>query len=204
VLALDERGQWNLAIGEFMRICHKMMGRNKKGGFSLIELTFAMFILTVGVLGGMTMIIMGMTRNTTNRVDTTATNAAQAVLEEIAGAPANTGPPLTVTDCLGNNTVVNSASSASPGAGAPLQANGDIDFTQAAVPGYQMNYTVCNNDNATKNGLQTVYDVRWHITSIGAGNVGKLVVVSARQPFVAGKKGMGFITPVTLRTIVGM
>ena len=42
-------------------------------GFSLVELTVAMFVLTVGVLGGMTMIIMGMTRNNTNRVDTTAT-----------------------------------------------------------------------------------------------------------------------------------
>src|SRR4029077_18110259 len=128
-----------------MRICHKMMGRNKKGGFSLVELTFAMFILTVGVLGGMTMIIMGMTRNNTNRVDTTATNAAQAVLEEIAGTPANTNPALTVTDCLGNNIVVSTTATASPGAGAPLLANGDIDWAQPAVPGYQMNYAVCNN-----------------------------------------------------------
>ena len=176
------------------------MDRPKKNrGFSLVELTVAMFILTVGVLGGMTMIIMGMTRNNTNRVDTTATNAAQAVLEEIAGTLPNGNPPLTVNDCAGTNLVINTA----PG-GAPLLANGDIDWSQPAAPGYQMNYTVCNNDATTKNGLQTVYDVRWSITSIGAGNVGKLVVVSARQPFVAGSRGIGFITPVTLRTIVGM
>ena len=50
----------------------------------MIELMVAMFVLAVGVLGGMAMIIMGMTRDNTNRVDTTATNAAQAVLEEIA------------------------------------------------------------------------------------------------------------------------
>ena len=31
------------------------------------------------------MIVVGMSRDNTNRVDTTATNAAQAVLEEIAG-----------------------------------------------------------------------------------------------------------------------
>lgn len=173
-----------------------MMRQQQNEGFSLIELTVAMFILTVGVLGGMTMIIMGMTRNNTNRVDTTGTNAAQAVLEEIAGAPANTNPTLGLTDCLGNNLAINTT-----GPGAPVLANGDIDFSQAAVAGYQMNYTVCNNA-ANGNGLRTVYDVRWHITTIGT--TGKLVVVAARQPFVAGSKGIGFLAPVTLRTITGM
>jgi prepilin-type N-terminal cleavage/methylation domain-containing protein len=191
-----------LAVGEVMKKM-KTTGKSRNGGFSLIELTVAMFILTVGVLGGMAMIIMGMTRNNTNRVDTTATNAAQAVLEEIAGTPANTGPTLAVTDCLGNILAVNTSGGGSPGSGAPMLANGDIDFTQAALPGYQMNYTVCNN-GANSNGLRTVYDVRWHITSIGAGSTGKLVVVAARQPFVAGSRGIGFIAPVTLRTIVGM
>jgi prepilin-type N-terminal cleavage/methylation domain-containing protein len=168
-------------------------------GFSLVELMLAMFVLAVGVLGGMVMIIMGMTRDNSNRVDTTATNAAQAVMEQIAAVPANSSPTLAVTDCAGNNLSVNTAGSASPGTGAPLLNNGDIDFGQAAVTGYQMNYTVCGN-----NGLQTVYDVRWHVTLVGPGNTGKLVVVSARQPFVAKSKGMAFISPVTLRTVVGM
>lgn len=182
------------------------MIRNRKNrkssneGFSLVELTVAMFVLVVGVLGGMVMIIMGMTRDNTNRVDTTATNAAQAVLEEIAGAPAQSNPTLTVADCLGNVLAINTTGSASPGSGAPLQANGDIDFSQGAVAGYQMNYTVCG----TTTNIQTVYDVRWHVTMVGPGNSGKLVVVSARQPFVASSKGIGLITPVTLRTIVGM
>src|SRR5215472_14376712 len=111
------------------------MSRNRRNcksrneGFSMVELTVAMFVLIVGVLGGMVMIIMGMTRNNTNRVDTTATNAAQAVLEEIAGAPANANPTLTVTDCLGNALQINTSGSASPGTGSPLQANGDIDFS---------------------------------------------------------------------------
>jgi hypothetical protein len=148
----------------------------------------------------MVMTIVGMTRDNTNRVDTTATNAAQAVLEEIAGAPANASPTLTVTDCLGNSLSINTAGSGSPGSGAPLQGNGDIDFSKGTVPGYQMNYTVCG----TANTVQTTYDVRWHITLVGPNNSGKLVVVSARQPFVATSRGIGFITPVTLRTIVGM
>jgi prepilin-type N-terminal cleavage/methylation domain-containing protein len=173
--------------------------QRSNAGFSLIELMVAMFVLAVGVLGGMVMIILGMTRDNSNRVDTTATNAAQTVLEQIAGAPSNSNLVFTMTDCLGNNLLVNTTGSASPGSGAPLLNNGDIDFTQAAVSGYQMNYTICGT-----NGLQTPYDVRWHITSIGPGNAGKLVIVSARQPFVATSTGIGFIRPVTLRTIVGM
>jgi prepilin-type N-terminal cleavage/methylation domain-containing protein len=174
-------------------------GQRSNEGFSLVELMLAMFVLAIGVLGGMVMIIMGMTRDNSNRVDTTATNAAQAVLEEIAGAPANTSPTLTLKDCQGNTLSINSAASGSPGSGAPLLANGDIDFAQGAVAGYQMNYIVCGS-----NGLQTTYDVRWHLTLVGPGNVGKLIVVSARQPFVASSKGVGFIAPVTLRTMVGL
>jgi prepilin-type N-terminal cleavage/methylation domain-containing protein len=186
-----------LAVGA-MKLKRKTCRRSNEG-FSLVELMLAMFVLAIGVLGGMVMIIMGVSRDNSNRVDTTATNAAQAVLEEIAGAPANASPTLTLTDCLGNNLQINTQASGSPGSGAPLLANGDIDFTQGVAVGYQMNYTVCGN-----NGLQTVYDVRWHLTLVGPGNVGKLVVVSARQPFVANSKGIGFIAPVTLRTMVGM
>jgi prepilin-type N-terminal cleavage/methylation domain-containing protein len=177
----------------------KKTKRRGDAGFSLVELMVAMFVLAIGVLGGMVMIIIGMTRDNSNRVDTTATNAAQAVLEEIASAPTNTNPTLSLNDCLGNVLQIGTTGSASPGSGAPLLANGDIDFTKPAVAGYQMNYAVCGN-----NGLQTVYDVRWHVTLVGPGNIGKLVVVSARQPFVATNKGINYIAPVTLRTIVGL
>jgi len=176
----------------------KGVGRNQ--GFSLVELMLAMFVLAVGVLGGMLMILMGMTRDSSNRVDTTATNAAQAVLEEIAGAPVNTSPNLPVTDCVGNASTITTAGSAGgSGAGLNPNGNGDIDFTQPIVPGYQMNYAVCGSD-AT---VRAVYDVRWRVTLV-SGGTGKLVVVSARLPFVDGQKGIAFVRPVTLRTIVGM
>jgi hypothetical protein len=81
----------------------KMMSQQKTQGFTLVELTFAMFVLVIGVLGGMTMILMGMTRNSSNRVDTTATNAAQAVMEEIAGAPVNNNGRLRGADMAGFN-----------------------------------------------------------------------------------------------------
>lgn len=170
-----------------------------RAGFTLIELMIAMFVLVVGVLGGMVLVIIGMTRNNSNRVDTTATNVAQTVLEDIAGTPTNTNPLLTVTDCVPNTLKINTA----PG-GAGLTANGDVDFTANTAASlnannYQMNYTVCGN-----NGLQTTYDVRWNIQVIGTGGWGKLVTVSARQPFVATQTGIGFIRPVTLRTVVSM
>src|ERR1051326_846678 len=99
--------------------CKEIMERSNKikksEGFSLVELMIAMFVLAVGVLGGMVMIIMGMTRDNSNRVDTTATNAAQAVMEQIAAVPANSSPTLTVTDCAGNNLSVNTAGGGSPG-----------------------------------------------------------------------------------------
>lgn len=164
----------------------------------------AMVVLMVGVLGGMMMVIIGVTRDNTNRVDTTATNVAQTVLEQISGAPTNSNPTLTMTDCVQTDPTTSTLKINTAPGGATLAANGDISFaadTAANLNGnqYQMNFIVCGN-----NGLQTVYDVRWHIDVIGAGGWGKLVTVSARQPFIDSQRGMALIRPVTLRTIVSM
>lgn len=176
---------------------NKKFGRKNVKGFTLVELTVAMFVLTVGVLGGMVMILLGMTRDNTNRMDTTATNAAQAVMEVIAAVPANSTPPLTVTDCVGNVLNLTTAGSAG-GSGATLAPNGDVDFTQAAVAPYQINYTVCGT-----NGLNVAYDVRWRITTLPSG--GKLVIVAAGHAATDNKgHAMAYIAPVTLRTIVGL
>jgi len=93
----------------------KKCGPKSTRGFTLVELTVAMFVLTVGVLGGMIMIVLGMTRDNTNRMDTTATNAAQAVLEQIAAVPASTSPTLTVTDCVPSTHFVTTAGTAGLG-----------------------------------------------------------------------------------------
>ena len=178
--------------------------RNRAQGFSLVELSVAMMVLTVGVLGGMVMVIMGMTRNNSNRVDTTATNIAQTVIEQISAAPTNTNPVVAVTDCVQTNPATSTLKINTAPGGATLKTNGDVDFsanTAAALNAgnYQMNYTVCGN-----NGLITVYDVRWSVKAVGVGGWGKLVTVSARQPFVATTTGIAFIPPVTLRTVVSM
>jgi prepilin-type N-terminal cleavage/methylation domain-containing protein len=166
-------------------------------GFTLVELTVAMFVLTIGVLGGMIMILLGMTRDNTSRLDTTATNAAQAVLEAISAVPANIDAALPVTDCANNTFTVTTVGTTGNGSGATL-LNGDVDFQSAAITNYQINYTVCGT-----NGLQTVYDVRWHITKLASG--GKLVIVAAGHPTSYNRsRAMAYIAPVSLRTIVGM
>jgi prepilin-type N-terminal cleavage/methylation domain-containing protein len=174
--------------------------RKNPSGFTLVELTVAMFVLTVGVLGGMIMIVLGMTRDNTNRMDTTATNAAQAVLEAISAVPANIDTILQVTDCANVTSSVTTAGATGGGTGAALNANGngEVDFTQAAVANYQINYTVCNT-----NGQRTAYDVRWHITTLPTG--AKLVTVAAGHPTSYNRShAMAYIAPVSLRTIVGM
>ena len=176
----------------------KKFGRKGSKGFTLVELVVAMFVLVVGVLGGMLMIIMGMTRDNTNRMDTTATNAAQAVLEQIAAVPANTNTTVNVTDCVPTAHALTTAGSAG-GSGATLMTDGsgNIDFSAPVVANYQTPFTVCGN-----NGLQITYDVRWRITTLSSG--GKLVIVAAGHPATDNQsRGIGYIPPVTLRTIVG-
>ncbi len=98
----------------------------------------AMFRLAVGVLGGMVMVILGMTGDNSNRLDAAAANTAQSVLEQISGAPSNSNPTFTVTDCL-RSVPSQCHGQHLAGSGAPLQSNGDIDFSKAPVAGYQMN-----------------------------------------------------------------
>jgi Tfp pilus assembly protein PilV len=127
-----------------MKLSRRTHHKTNKG-FSLIELLFSLFILTFGILAAMTMVIVGVSRNGSNRFDTTATNVAQTVLEEISGTAPTANPTLTVTDCTGANLQINTAAG-----GAKLLANGYIDFTQAAATlsanNYQMNYTVCGSN----------------------------------------------------------
>jgi prepilin-type N-terminal cleavage/methylation domain-containing protein len=187
-----------------MRITRIISRKKNSRGFTLVELMLAMVVLVVGVLGGMTMVIIGVTRDNSNRVDTTATNVAQAVLEQISGAATNSNPVLTMTDCKQTDQTTSTLKVNTAPGGAQLLSNGDVDFagqTAASLNAnqYQITFVVCGN-----NGLQTSYDVRWHIDAVGAGGWGKLVTVSARQPFVATQSGMAMIRPVTLRTIVSM
>jgi len=165
-------------------------------GFSMIELVFAIGVLSVAVVGGLAMVVFGIARNGSSRMDTTATNVAQTVLEDIATNIPTASPAMNITDCAGNVLTIQTAAG---GAGLKLDGSGDIDFQQPAVGGYQMNYIVCGS-----NGIRATYDVRWRVEAAGGSAWGKLVTVAARQPLAVQNGQMMFVPPVTLRTIVGM
>lgn len=186
-----------------MRNRAKRADRSERG-FTLVELAVAMAVLVVGVLGGMVMILMGMSRNNSNRVDTTSTNVAQTVLEQVAASAPNSSPTLVVTDCVQTDPTTSNLKINTAIGGAHVYPNGDINFSAddpatLQASNYQFNYVVCGT-----NGLKTTYDVRWNVQPVGTGGWSKLVTVSARQPLVATPGGIQYIPPITLRTVVGM
>lgn len=171
-------------------------GNKKSEGFSLIELIFAIAVLAIAVLGSLAMVVLGIGRDGGTRMDTTATNVAQTVLEDITTALPTADPVIKITDCANNTLQITTAVG-----GAATLPNGDIDFTSAAVDGYSGTYTMCSS---TANTPSVTYDVRWRIDPVPGSTFAKLVTVAARQPFMATKGTVNYIPPVTLRTIAGM
>ena len=155
-------------------------------GFSLVEAIVAIAVLSIGVLSLARMIPFATRTDYGARTDSTATFIAMRQMEQILAQPWNLSAPCggTAAPCFtdaqddaGTSVVVNLActcatipcgppSATPPGtAGGPLTAAGTINFTAAAVPGYQRFYTI-NNVAGTGSVKvnQGQYDVRWHIT----------------------------------------
>jgi len=193
-------------------------GSNNESGFSLIELMFATFLITIGMAAGLIMIVISIQSNTRNKLDTSGTAVAQTVLEQINSIPTTSSTTsINITDCSSTAHTVAVVPGASNGAPLLSQALGaGIDFTQAAVTNYQMYYTTCGG---------AVYDVRWHVETIDmitgyedASPVGtpdladshvRLLVVAARFTGAAVNNTGGtqnlnlFAPPVNLRVITG-
>lgn len=174
-----------------MEIRERRKAAGNEGGMSLVELMIAMVVLLVGLVGSMALVATSMGNNGRSRQQGNATIVAQLITEKISSVKATTSPLLAVTDCAGNNF---NLSTTAPG-GSPLTAQGDVDFTQAAVAGYQVLYTDCGTG-----GRQFTYDVRWNIQQPTA-NV-KLLVVSAKKQNVSSDLRY-FSLPVTIRTLIG-
>jgi Tfp pilus assembly protein PilV len=189
----------------------KQKRQSTQRGMSLLELMFAGFVLTVGMLGSLILITTAMQSNNRNRFDSTGTMVAQLVMEHINTMPTNQIDPATgnlvtqipITDCATsahaaetwNVSVVGGPVGAGNGA---TIAGAEIDWTQtyAAVPtGYKMRYWSCGD---------VVWEVRWNIQQLS--NLTKVIIVSSRQSGTANatvKTGMIFAPPVTLRTVSG-
>jgi Tfp pilus assembly protein PilV len=188
--------------------------KGRQSGMGLIELMIALTVLVVGMLSLMTLITTAIRTNNRNRIDTGGTLIAQMVMERIAAQPATWGDscnPTTnincfkISDCNPAGATawpIATLGAASPGAGAALDANGNIDFTQAyaglATAHYAMRYVTCGNA-----GTQATYDVRWNVRQLTSFT--KLITVSARQIAVptTSQQLPYFARPVTLRTIQG-
>lgn len=188
--------------------------RSGEQGFSLMEMMVALTVLAIAMVGGLAMVAVGIGRNTSTRMDTTAANVAQTILEDIASEPALGGQnPLTITDCAGNVLSINTTASVLGGspliqAPDPMQPGnnpGDIDFTAAPVANYSATYVMC-----APNGGQISFDVRWNIQPVapplaaGAPAWAKLVTVAARQPFTTSGRAIYYSPPATLRTVTGL
>jgi type IV pilus modification protein PilV len=184
-------------------------GKRAQGGMTLIELMIAMLVLAVGLTGLLGLILSAISSNTRNRNDTTATFLAQMVMEQIIAQPASQSPTLSITDCAGTASSINTTGvTGTVGSGATLYTSGTaptaalvntIDFTQASssVPaGYRMQYVVCYST-----GIRSTYDIRWNIIQLS--NQTKVVTVSARQLGSTSSNIKLFAPPVTLRTIAG-
>lgn len=174
--------------------------RRRETGMSLAELMVAMFVLMIGVLGGMILVVLSIGGNGRNRQASNSTVVAQMVTEKIMSVPANTSPTITITDCAGTANNISTTGTAA-GAGSHLIGDGSaVDFTQTlgsagAPAGYYMAFTDCGT--ATR---QATYDVRWNIRTIST--YVKLITVSAKLRG-AGSDLKVFSPPVTIRSMAG-
>jgi len=185
--------------------------RNSQQGFSLIELAIAMLILTVGLLGAMVLLVTAVGANARSRNDTSAVALAQSTMDRIIAATGSANLTTSITDCNGTQHTVNTA----PG-GATLSniATGSagfqsIDFSQPAVDGYEMLYTVCAAGASGTTGAPQIYDVRWRVdalSSLDSQSQAQMISVAAKN---AGEIGNGFnqpqffVMPITLRALRG-
>ena len=176
---------------------NKKPARRNQRGMTLIELMIAMVVLLVGVVGSMSLVALSIGGNGRSRQQSNSTAVSQMLTEKISSVKASTSPTLIVSDCIGTNFTV---STTAPG-GSPLLSTGDVDFAQAAVPGYQMLYTDCGNgDNS---GRQAIYDVRWNIQTSGNNSPYLKFLTVSTKKLNAGNDLKYFSLPVTIRTLIG-
>jgi len=128
-------------------------------GFSLLELTIAMAVLAVGLLGGIVVIGVATANNGRSKLHTTAVTLAESTMEKIVAIPkkaTGAAAQTKITDCAGHTFTVETA----PG-GSPLITSGafanTIDFSQPPQTNYSMAYVMCSA------GAGVAYDVRWRI-----------------------------------------
>ena len=189
---------------------HNRLTAHQQRGFSVIELLIAMFVLTVGMLGGAAVISVAIASNANAKLDTGAVALAQSTMDRIivisqsaSGTQLNTN----MTDCNGTVHAVNTAVGGAATTTISGLSNGTqvIDFTAAPVAGYQMLYTLCGAGGAGYLGNPQTFDVRWNV-SAGPTQTTQLILVAAKNVTESGNglsQAKYFSVPITLRALRG-
>jgi hypothetical protein len=160
----------------------------------MIELMMAGTIMVIGSLSMIGLIVGSIATNNRNKLDSTQTMLAAAVLEQINSTIIGVGSS-NLTDCTGTGWDIDTA----PG-GASL-SGATIDFAQNDPPaGYYMNYALKNPCTSTGSD-QGTYDVRWHVDVVGSTNTYMLTVAAKMKNH--GEGNLLFSKPVTLRVMSG-
>ncbi|HXH67531.1 MAG TPA: prepilin-type N-terminal cleavage/methylation domain-containing protein [Candidatus Limnocylindrales bacterium] len=177
----------------------KTGNKRKQGGFTLLELAVATLILMVGIAGVVQLVPASQSSNLNNRVDTTAMVFAQREMDQMINQPVALA---NFTDAdgrvinLGSTTVNNTVF------GGPVNAAANpptIDFTAAAVAGYNYTFTDPNDLN---DSAEASYQMRWAVIStVSAGQVvSKRFIVACRRS--SGGAAGQFLNPAVVDTLV--
>ncbi len=170
--------------------------RKSQAGASLIEVLIAAVVFTICILGVAPLFMVAIGNNGRSKLDTTSTELAQSVIEQIVAVKARGGPAQMI-DCAPTPNTWTIDVDNTPAGKVPLNADkSSIDFTAATADGYHMDFSVCG-DTPTANA---VYDVRWRIDAMPINT--SLVTVSARPKSMPTQR-FSFSLPVTMRTYVG-
>jgi prepilin-type N-terminal cleavage/methylation domain-containing protein len=167
--------------------------RVTQAGFSLLELTIAVSILAVGILGGMGVICAATASNGNSRINAAAAMVAQSAMEKILAVPeaaVGAAAATSLTDCAGNSFPMSTA----PGGSAVTTGTfSGVDYTQPAVPNYSMRYVTCSGLNL---------DVRWRIDA-GPTPSTQLITVSVKSLRTPGNPAAALVRRFTVRTLRG-
>src|SRR6266536_2874377 len=184
-----------------MRMRRRSSKKTNEAGFTLIELLIAGVLLVFGVMTMAGLVGLTVKNNGHSRLDSTATMLNQAVVEQVTSGInyqsfGGTGTAF-MYDC-GDHTIEADTpwNVESMIGGAPLNSDGKIDFTQAEIDGYHMNYVVCVGDR------HVTYDVRWNISSLAPASTTTFThILTVGSRMQGGPSIINF--PINMRVMVG-
>jgi Tfp pilus assembly protein PilV len=170
----------------------------------MIEVVMAGAVLIIGSLSMIGLIVASIATNNRNKVDSTQTMLAEAIIEKVNSTLIGTNTTQ-LTDCAGNTYTIDTI----PG-GANLNTAGNaIDFSENIAAdttknNYHMNYTLSTPCKST-GAVQGVYDIRWNVQLVGGSTspTNSYILTVSSELLGRGEGDRLFSLPVTLRVLSG-